>query len=178
MNRHTLGIVITSLAVCSLVTALTSCTQPSTTDSRTKVTAPAAHPLEPKVGVDEGEDHDRSPLIDMHDVMQAKLVHTQAIVEGLALGDLEQVQINALRLEEASSDSRWMVHDTVTYIVLAEDFRTVARRLAEQAAANNMDGVIEYYAALTNSCVRCHAYLHRERATSGVPGRISMLDVE
>src|SRR5690606_21664313 len=114
-------------------------------------------------------------LVDMADAMQAKLVHTQAIVEGLAIGDLQQVRANAEQLEAVSLEASWMVHDTVTYIAMSDDFRAIARKLAEHAALGDIEAATTDYAALTNSCVACHTYLRRERLSRDLPGRVSML---
>ncbi|HRP62170.1 MAG TPA: hypothetical protein PK400_02635 [Phycisphaerales bacterium] len=126
--------------------------------------------------LDVQEPHPREwppPLMDMNDVMHAKLVHTQAIVEGLAIGDLRQVRLNAEQLQLVSMESTWMVHDTVAYVALSDDFRAIARALAEHAAANDLNAATTSYAALTNSCIACHTYLRQERLLRDAPGRLS-----
>jgi hypothetical protein len=107
-------------------------------------------------------------------VMQAKLAHAQAILEGLALADYSQIEVNASTLKSISREAQWLAHDSVEYFELSADFREVCDNLVLHARARNMQATVDDYAALTNSCVACHDYLRRRRQTKDMPGRVSM----
>jgi len=119
--------------------------------------------------------HYRPEMVDMSDVMQAKMLHTQAIVEGLARGDLRQVAVNAEVMHELSDRATWFVHETVTYLALSEEFRDLMARMSHHARMGDMDAVIEDYTAVTRSCIACHTYLRKELREKDLPGAVSML---
>lgn len=111
---------------------------------------------------------------DMSDVMHAKLAYIQAVVEGIAVGNLGQVERNAQMLTALSERSSWMVHDTVTYITMSEQFREIARDLERHAAARDVDRTVDSYSAMVQSCVACHDYLRRERLIRPMPGEVTL----
>lgn len=128
---------------------------------------------QPRVG---GEHmHYRPAIVNMADVMQVKLIHTQAIVEGLALGDMRQVAVNAESLHGLSSRASWMVHDTVTYIAMSEKLRETVSNLQIQSQAGNADAAMVAYLDMTHSCLDCHTYLREERRFMDAPGRRTMI---
>lgn len=144
-----------SLAAISLV----GCTAPERTASAPAANEPAASsPHQP---------------IDMADVMKAKLVFTESIVNGLARGDLAQVAASADAMRELSERASWRVQDTVTYVALSEVFRSQLATLAADARAGRRGDLVNDYVAVTNTCLACHSYLSRERQEQDMPGRIS-----
>src|SRR5690606_34061863 len=98
---------------------------------------------------------------------------TQAIVEGLALGDMRQVAMNAESLHGLSTRASWMVHDTVTYVALSETFRERVMALQAFAEAGDVDGAMDSYLEVTRSCLDCHTYMREERQFKDAPGRRS-----
>ena len=114
------------------------------------------------------------PRRSMPDVMQAKLAHAQAILEGMALGDFPQIEVNASDLQRISLASEWLVVETATYHTYSEEFRRVTSQLIEHARAKNLDAVTHDYASLTHTCISCHSYLRAERPFLNVPGRVSL----
>lgn len=109
----------------------------------------------------------------MPDIMQAKLIHAQAVVEGIVLGELAQVEANASQLAWISEESAWMVHDTASYVVFSEQFRAIMHEMARHARGGDLDAVIRDYGRMTNSCVACHTYLRQEKLIKDLPGRVS-----
>ncbi len=107
-------------------------------------------------------------------VMQAKLAHAQAILEGLALADYSQIGGNASALKSISREAEWLAHESVEYFELSADFREVCDKLVLHSRAHNMQAMVDDYAILTNSCVACHDYLRMQRQTKDLPGRVSM----
>ena len=110
----------------------------------------------------------------LNDIMQAKLVHSKALLEAIPIGDYDLVAENADELALLSEQSAWIVHDTASYRSLSDEFRGIARRMAERARARDYDGVSNANADMIASCTRCHQYLRREGLTRDMPGRVSM----
>jgi hypothetical protein len=107
-------------------------------------------------------------------VMQAKLAHAQALLEGIALGEFAQVENNALALKRISQGGEWLVHDSVAYFDFSTEFRAICDDLVNQARARNEGGAVAAYGQLANSCVACHTYLRREAPARQMPGRVSL----
>lgn len=112
----------------------------------------------------------------MHDVMQAKLVHTQSIIEALATADFDRIEYNATALVELSESGDWMVHETIAYASFSDDFRNTARTLAINARSKDIHQSADDYAVMLDTCIACHDYLRRERLIKDMPGKVSMHD--
>jgi cytochrome c556 len=112
----------------------------------------------------------------MPSVMQAKLAHAQAVLEGLALADFRQIEVNAAALIDISQHADWLVHDTPSYASLSEHFRAAAQAMVDDAQRRDLAALSRDYGSLTGSCVACHRYLQAERPTLQMPGRVSMRD--
>ncbi len=108
-------------------------------------------------------------------VMQAKLAHAQAVLEGLALSDFNQIEGNAKALKRISEGGDWLKQESAAYFEFSAEFRRVCDDLVSHAGARNLHAVAADYSRLTNSCVSCHSYLRMERQTKDMPGRISMV---
>ncbi len=106
--------------------------------------------------------------------MRSKLAHSQAILEGLAMGDMAQIETNALALKRISQGGEWLTQDSPAYFAFSSEFRKVCDDLYSHAQTKNLQAVASDYAHLTNSCVACHEYLRREREVKDIPGRISL----
>lgn len=128
-------------------------------------TSPAAPPAQEKAS--------RFPALDMSDIMMAKLICTEGLVNGLARGDLAQVAASAERMRELSERASWMVHDTVTYLALSDTFRGQLEQMVRHADAGDRSALVADFVAVTNTCVACHAYLQEERLQQSLPGRLS-----
>jgi len=107
-------------------------------------------------------------------VMQAKLAHAQAVLEGIALADYAQIETNALALKRISQGGDWLVQESPSYFNYSAEFRSVCDDLANHARAKDLQALASDYANLTNSCVACHSYLRAERPFKDMPGRVSM----
>ena len=106
-------------------------------------------------------------------IMGGKLVHTHAILEGMALEDFDQVRVNATALSELSEEAGWFVYDTPAYALYSDRFRTITKTMAEDAADGNLEAVTRGYGELTSTCIRCHSYLRAEHLTDDRPGTVS-----
>lgn len=127
----------------------------------------------PPLAVDE-EYHTQPPRDTMPNIMQAKLAHAQALLEGLALADFGQIERNAFALVQISQQASWMVHDSPSYFAMSQNFREAAQAMVIDAQAKRLDALSRDYGALTGSCIACHRYLQAEKPTLDMPGRVSL----
>lgn len=118
------------------------------------------------------ESHPLAP--DVHSAMQSKLAHAQAILEGLALADFEQVQSNARDLKYISQSADWLTHDTESYYTFSTRFREVCDELINHSRQKNIAALSTDYGNLTNTCIACHDYLRKERLTKDIPGKVTL----
>lgn len=95
-------------------------------------------------------------------VMIAKLAHAQAVLEGIALENLPQVEKNARHLELLSQRTDWLVHRTIEYNALSMDFRRIMEDMANHAKKRNIHAVTLDYMQMTMTCVKCHSHMRRE----------------
>lgn len=95
--------------------------------------------------------------------MQAKLEHSQKVLEGLALRDFPRIATNARELAALSQAAEWHVFDTEDYVRQSQEFRRTALTLEKTAQERNLDGVALAYLDLTMKCVACHKYVRGVR---------------
>lgn len=101
--------------------------------------------------------------------MRLKLDHSQHLLEGLALNDLNLVAKHAEKLSSLSLDEEWQVFETPQYLQHSLDFRRAADAVAAAAQKKNLDGAVLAYMALTMQCVECHKHVRDVRMAS-LPG--------
>lgn len=109
----------------------------------------------------------------MSRIMATKLRHAQSTLTAVVQADYPAVERNALALQSISADAMSMPQDTVSYAVLADQFREVAGTLAAKASEEDLDGVTAAYLELTRTCVACHTRVHRERLLGDFPDKVS-----
>jgi len=91
--------------------------------------------------------------------MRGKLVHSQQILEAMALEDYDSIARHAEQLRLLSLDASWQVFDTIEYVQLSKEFRKSASGLTEAAEEENIDGALLAYFQLTQNCVNCHKHV-------------------
>jgi len=94
--------------------------------------------------------------------MRAKLMHSQKVLEGLALEDFGMVAKHSNQMKLLSLDAGWQVLQTEEYIRQSVDFRRTTDSLTKAAEKKNLDGALLAYFQLTHSCVECHKYVRAE----------------
>lgn len=99
-------------------------------------------------------------------LMKAKLSHAQAVLEGLATEDFDQVKSNAEFLHELSKATDWQVHRTVAYSVLSTEFRRIVQEMTQHAREKNQHAVTLDYMQMVMTCVKCHSHMRHEGLTS------------
>jgi hypothetical protein len=107
-------------------------------------------------------------------VMQAKLAHAQAVLEGVVLADFAQIETNALALKQISRGGDWLVQESAAYFEFSAGFRAVCDDLVTHARGQDLQAAAADYAKLATTCVACHGYLRSERQSKDIPGRVSM----
>jgi cytochrome c556 len=96
------------------------------------------------------------PMLTGSELMKAKLVAAQKVLEGIATEDFNLVARNAELLQGYSRAATWMAQQSPEYARYTEDFRRHASALAGEARRRNVDGATVAYFQLTISCVNCH----------------------
>ena len=99
------------------------------------------------------------------DLMRQKLAHSQAVLEGIATENFEQIAKEARKLRAVSQQSGWAVFDNPEYARHTDTFRRNVDALAKSAEERNLDGVTLAYVKVTMNCVECHKYV-RGRKTA------------
>ena len=95
-------------------------------------------------------------------VMKAKVAHAQAVLEGIALEDFDQIHDNARSLMALSRSADWLVHRTIAYEIYSEEFKRITQRLQIHAEKHNLHAVTLAYMELTMTCVKCHTHMRQE----------------
>jgi hypothetical protein len=99
--------------------------------------------------------------------MRAKLVHSQKILEALALEDFAQLAKHSQDLKLLSQESIWNVLQTEQYVLHSDDFRRRADALTDAAKKKNLDGASLAFVELTLNCVQCHKHVRDVRGRDG-----------
>ncbi len=100
---------------------------------------------------------------DLRDFMRAKLVHSQRVIEGLCLGDFDEIAKNSQDMSLLSLAETWQVLQTPEYVEYSRKFRTAADSLTEAAKKKNLDQATKAYNLVTQRCVECHKYMRDVR---------------
>jgi hypothetical protein len=88
--------------------------------------------------------------------MQAKLVYSKYILEGIVTEDFDQVASNAKKLHLLSQSADWSLRQTKEYQEHTREFSRQAAAIEKAATAKNLDGATLAYFQMTLSCVSCH----------------------
>jgi hypothetical protein len=103
--------------------------------------------------------------------MRAKLVHSQKLLEALALEDFAQLAKHSQDLKLLSQESSWNVLQTEQYVRHSEDFRRRADALTDAAKKKNLDGASLAFVELTLNCVQCHKHVRDVRGGRVEPAK-------
>ena len=95
--------------------------------------------------------------------MHAKLVHSQKILEDLAMEDYTSMAKNAEQLRLISLDVNWQVLQTEEYALHSRDFRRAAAGIIAASEHKNLDGAVLAYFQMTQTCVNCHKHVRDQR---------------
>jgi cytochrome c556 len=96
-------------------------------------------------------------------LMQRKLLHSQAVLEGLATNNFEKIGAGGAGLLDCVNDATWKINETEKYLAHSADFRKRAEALKKAAKDKNLDAAALAYVDMTLTCVKCHQYLREDR---------------
>ena len=106
--------------------------------------------------------------IETRNFMQAKLRHSQKILEGLALENFDMIVKHAQEMSLLSLESHWNVLRTQRYVDESADFRHAIERLIEAATAKKIDATALGYVDVTLKCIHCHNYVRDKGAKEAI----------
>lgn len=95
--------------------------------------------------------------------MQAKLDHSQMVLEGLAIEDYDKLARAAQSLALASQAASWQVLQTEEYARESGEFRRACITLRDAAKARELDAATLAWMKVTLQCVQCHRYVRDVR---------------
>lgn len=102
-------------------------------------------------------------------LMRAKLIHSQKLLEALALEDFTGMAKHSQDLKLLSQESNWNVLQTEQYLLHSEDFRRRTDAVTQAARKKNLDGASLAYVELTLNCVQCHKHVREARGKVDAP---------
>lgn len=108
-----------------------------------------------------GIEQDR--LKQLKPVMQRKLDHSKALLEGLATEDFKKVAKSAQSLSLLSLESSWNVMVTEEYLKQSNAFRRSLESIRDGANEKNVDRATLGYVDMTIRCIECHKYVRRHK---------------
>lgn len=112
----------------------------------------------------------RTPLPKGHELMLAKLKESQAVLEGIALGDFPKVEKASIALSRISQAAEFLnAGKSKEYELQINLFRRAADNLTKKAKERNLDGVVLGFQDMTMTCVKCHAHTRDDKPDARLP---------
>ena len=91
--------------------------------------------------------------------MEAKLLYSKALFEGIVTEDYKQVENNAKKLHALSQSADWRIRQTTEYQRFTREFARQAKSIEKAAKNKNIDAATLGYLQMTMSCVNCHRHM-------------------
>ena len=98
--------------------------------------------------------------------MEKKLQYSQETLRLLAVGDLNELQMTARRMQLVSKVEGFVRSNNATYKNQLRVFQLANEELIRQAERGSIEGATLAFHQLTSSCVNCHIAI-RQPAASG-----------
>ena len=96
--------------------------------------------------------------------MNAKLVHSEKVLEGLAREDYDLIAKHSTTISGLCLDELWMVLQTPEYAERSKEFRRSVYAITEAAQKKNLEAAAFAYVDMTMKCVSCHKYVRKVRS--------------
>lgn len=106
---------------------------------------------------------DKKPEPKQPTVMQRKLIHSQKLLEGLALADFDKIAAGADGLTMCVKEASWRAVATPKYEVYSNDMIRNLEAMKKAAKAKNVDAAALAYVDITLTCVKCHTHVREEK---------------
>jgi hypothetical protein len=127
-------------------------------------------PDNPPAKDDKKDDRPKPRLPAGHELMRAKLKHSQAVLEGLALADFKRIGAAADELVQVSQGAEFLnAYKSREYEIQVQLFRRSAETVSRKAKDRNLDGVTLAYLDMTLSCVKCHQHTRDTKGDARLP---------
>jgi hypothetical protein len=91
-------------------------------------------------------------------LMRAKLASSQKILEGLMVQNLKLVHSGAEELEKICQATEWHAKEDQVYAHYRAELQRMAKRLANLAQNEDIDGATYTYMHSITTCMNCHEY--------------------
>ena len=110
-----------------------------------------------------------APAIEPHPgtVMQRKLVHAQKLLRSITREDFKAIGSQARALSALSGEADWKVHQTLTYLLLSDQFKAVCSDMEKHAKKKQVEAVTLDYMHMVLTCVKCHRHMRHEGLAVG-----------
>lgn len=95
--------------------------------------------------------------------MQAKLDHSQDVLEGLVTEDFDQIAKAATEMRTLSQAAEWQVLRTPSYDLFSKEFQTACDQLEKSAKEKNTDGASLAWIKVTMTCLSCHKHIRNAK---------------
>ena len=91
--------------------------------------------------------------------MEAKLVISQEILQGVVLSDFKLVEKGGIGMNLLTLGEQWMFSDTKEYTRMSDDLRRISKQLVKAAQDKNGEAATLAYQKMMFNCVECHQAL-------------------
>jgi len=96
-------------------------------------------------------------------VMRAKLVHSQRVLEAIMTSDFALLERESAELARATQSPSWSVFKSAEYARHTAAFLRATQDLGDAAKGHDLDAAALHYMSLTLSCFQCHRYMKGAR---------------
>ncbi len=96
-------------------------------------------------------------------LMQAKLAHSQKILEAILTSDFALLEQESNALGQVTKSPAWSVFYNPEYTRQSGAFLRAIDDLRDAAKGADLDGAASSYVSLTLSCFQCHRYMKNRR---------------
>ena len=96
-------------------------------------------------------------------LMQAKLAHSQKILEAILTSDFALLDRESSALVQVTKSPAWSVLYSPEYIRQSGAFLRAIDDLRDAAKSMDLDGAASSYVSLTLTCFQCHRYMKNKR---------------
>ncbi len=103
-----------------------------------------------------------------HELMVAKLKHSQTILEGIALNDFKKITASTDEIVRIAQVAEFLnAYKGREYELQMLLFKRAAETIATKAKDKNMDGVLLGYTDMTMTCLKCHQHVRDKGDAQG-----------
>ena len=103
------------------------------------------------------------------ETMEAKLLNSKNLLEGIVTEDFKQVADSAEKLHALSQSSGWSIRQSIEYQRYTREFARQAKALQTAANTKNIDGATLAYFQMTMTCVNCHRHMKGSEQANVLP---------